>query len=39
MGAVASLSIAWRQSREGLVFAANKLLHRKNYSLVLPIFR
>jgi len=26
-------------SRDGLVFAANKLLHRKNNSLALVIFR
>ncbi len=39
MGAVASVNIAWRQSRESLVFAANKLLHRKNNSLALVIFR
>jgi len=39
MGAVASLNIAWRQGRESVVFAANKLLHRKNNSLALVIFR
>ena len=39
IGAVASVNIAWRHSRESLVFAANKLLHRTNNSLALVIFR
>jgi len=39
MGVVASANFVWRQSRESSVCAANKLLHRKNNSLALVIFR
>jgi hypothetical protein len=39
IGAVVLLSTSWRQCRESLVFAANKLLRRKNSSLALVIFR